>query len=370
MRSERKLFIFFLILIVVSCSNKRDSDGFYKSPLVNKKLDLQKTDQFTIQPESDSDHTIGKIRFTFATSQDGNLHAFYDEIKSQFVITNSKGEIQQIISKLGKGPGEILKAEGFNFDEQNRLVVHDQNQRMIKIFSLNGEVISHSRPEESFFYLRGRNLLLNGEKIFASTMDQRLVGNLREEAHKSKLAVVYDYEGRLVDTIGTYDPTVKQTKSYNLFSIINADFNDNRLISSQYYNFRIQIFDLKTYERLAWFGRKTPNFKVGDEYISPSLPIEKIQEKAVGRSSAVSVHPLSDYIVLYFETLTESFFKTENFNDKQPYIVIYDNRTYACYGEVALPFALGNVADDKFYLIEDDNPDNYTVGIYELVEEE
>lgn len=352
--------------LISSCSTHSDV-SFYESPSIDQDLKLHKIDQFTIQVPANTAYTIGKLRFTFATNPAGSLHAFYDELKKQFIITDREGMIQNIISEEGRGPGEILKAEGFNFDREDRLVVYDQNQQMIKVFNLDGEVVARAKPEKSSFYISGRKLWIYRNKIFSATMDGRLLGNIREEAYKSRLAVAHNYDGELVDTMGRYDPTVRTAKSYNLLSIINIDFKRNRLISTHYHNYRIQVYDVETGERLAWFGRKTENFKEGEEYISPNLPREKIQEKSVGRSSAANIYPLSDYIVLYFETLTEAFFTTEDFNEKRPHIVVYDNESYGCYGEIALPYVLGNVSNDKFYLIEDDNPDHFTVGVYELV---
>jgi len=234
---------------------------------------------------------------------------------------------------------------------------------------MDGKVIKYAKPEQNSFYISGRKLQAHNGKVYTATMDNRLLGNLREDAYKSKLAAVYNYDGELVDTIGTYDPTVKNSKSYNLFSIINTNFHLNYLLSTQYYNYRIQIYDLKTKNRLAWFGKRTDHFNVGEKYISPHEPIEKIKKEGAGRSSAVSIHTTDNYILLYFETLTKSFFQSKNFNDKKPYIVIYDYNSYDCYGEIALTYVLGDVANNKLYLIENDNPDHFTIGIYELKEE-
>lgn len=361
-------FLSFILLVITSCSESNGS-SFYESPFIEQELSLKKVDEIILQSVFVSGHTIGRLRFTFATSRDGSLHAFYDEAKKQFIISDNEGVIQKIISNEGKGPGEIVKAGGFNFDEQNNLVVYDQNQRMIKVFNMEGEVVNYSKVGKSNYPIASRKLQIYDKKIFASTMDLRLLGgDFREKATKSKLTAVYNYNGELIDTLGTYDPTVKDAKSYNIFPTININSTKGYLLSSHFNNYRIQIYDFTSKKRIAWFGRKTHSFKEKDEYISPYIPIEKIKEKSAGRSTAVSVHSLTDYVVLYFETLTKAFFKTNNFNEKLPYIVIYDNKSYACYGEIALPYVLGNVVNDKFYLIEDDNPDHFTVGIYELTE--
>ncbi len=362
---KRAFFIFFIPLLFLSCSNEKSGE-FYESELNDKNLSLEKINEFVVQTATNSDHTIGKLRFTFATNRTGNLHAFYDEAKSQFVITDNDGTVKNVISKKGRGPGELIKAGSFNFDEENHLVVYDESQKMIKVFDSEGDVLKHSSLEETNYSIGGRKLYVNNGKIYAATMDNQLLGNLREQAYKSKLAAVYNYDGELVDTIGTYDPTVQQAKSYNLFSFINVDPQNNHLVSSHNHNYRVQIYDLATENRLAWFGRKTENYIEGEEYISPYQSRHEIREKSAGRSTGVRVYAMTDYIVLYFETLTNKFFETNNFNDKISYLVFYDHQTYDSYGEIVLSYILGNVAGEKFYLIEDDNPDNFTVGIYKL----
>lgn len=353
-------------ILIISCTDK--NNDFYKSPLNDEDLELTKIDEFIVGSSADSTNTIGKLRFTFATNPAGSLHAFYDEIKKRFLVTNSEGEIQTIISEEGRGPGEIIKADGFNFDNQNNLVVFDQNQLMVKVFDTDGTIVSHAKPEKSSYYISGRKLHIYKGNIVSATMDQRLLGNIKEEAYKSKLAAIHSYDGKLVDTVGVYDPSLQEEpKSYNLFPIVNLAPEEHKLISTHYHNYRIQLYNLNTEKRIAWFGRKTQHFKEGKEYISSNLPREKVQDMSVGRSSAVSVHWLSNYIVLYFETLTEDFFETENFNKKESYLAVYNGDNYHSYGDIKLPYVLGNVANDKLYLIENDNPDNFTVGVYELI---
>lgn len=261
----------------------------------------------------------------------------------------------------------MVSAGGYTFDEQNRLVVFDRGQMRITVFDLKGEVIKSSKVENKSYSFGGNKLYAFEGKIYTDIIEQVFLGDL-EHAWKSKLVGIYNYEGELIDTIGKYDPFVKEAKSYLIFPIIDIDFENKFLISAQGSGFQMQMYNLISQSRVAWFGRKTSHYKVSDEYISPTLPRHKIKEKSLETSFPVSVHLLSDYIVFCFENVTESFFKTNNFNDKKAFISVYDTESYDFYTEIALPYILGNVAGNKFYLIEDDNPDNYTIGVYELKE--
>lgn len=367
MEYTKYVIVLFIILLSFCGRGRNSGSSFYQSPLVDKNLSLEKIDEFVIHAAADSGHTLGKIRFTFATNSAGSLHAFYDEMKQQFVVTDREGEIQELIGKEGRGPGEIVRAAGFDFDGQRQLIMIDDRQSLIKVFDLDGNIVRNSKIDKDIYSMVGRDLVAHKGKIYVGVIKRSLLSNLREEAHKSELAGIYNYDGALVDTVGSYDPTVKESKTYNLFSVINVDVRKEWLLGIQYHNYRMQLYDLDSGERLAWFGRQTENYITLDENISRYLPRKKIQEKSAGTSSAVRPYSMSDYIVLYFETLTKEFFETENFNAKEGYIAIYDNETYDSYGDIKLPYTLGNVANDNFYLIENDNPDNFTVGVYNLI---
>jgi hypothetical protein len=82
------------------------------------------------------------------------------------------------------------------------------------------------------------------------------------------------------------------------------------------------------------------------------------------------VYFLPEYLLHYFVILTEEFQQTRDHNDKIHYINLYDKESYNSYGEIELPYFLGNVIGDKLYLIENDDPDNYTIGIYEIRSDE
>jgi len=77
----------FIIIMIDSCSRQNSAD-FYESKYSKKNVVLKKTNEFTITSRGDSITSIGKLRFTFATNPSGSLHAFYDELKRQFIITN------------------------------------------------------------------------------------------------------------------------------------------------------------------------------------------------------------------------------------------------------------------------------------------
>ena len=250
---SRSIIAFFTCFLITSCAEK--SNEFYKSDLLEKNVEIKKVDEFTLHSRDDSEKLIGNLRFSFASNPAGSLHAFYDEIKKQFLIADNEGEIQKVIGDEGRGPKEIVSVEGFTFNNKNQLVVYDKTQLMIKVYNLDGEILNHAKPEQSSYPISGSRLHTYDGNLVSATVDRRLLGNLRDEAYKSKLAAVHNYDGQLIDTLGTYDPSLREPTSYNLFPIVTVDKKNGYLISTHYHNYRIQVYDLATEQREAWFGK-------------------------------------------------------------------------------------------------------------------
>jgi hypothetical protein len=185
-------------------------------------------------------------------------------------------------------------------------------------------------------------------------------------ASKSPLVGKYNYRGELIEKKGNYAPSVSEANSYLIFPVFDIDFQENEFISSQGSDYRIQHYDLAQNKLIEYFGKKTQNFQLTDEYIDPSLPRKEIQEKSLEMSFPTNIHLMPDFIVFNFENLTESFFQTNNFNKKDQYISIYDRNTYDFYEELSLPYSIGNISNEYLFLIENDNPDNFKIGIYKL----
>lgn len=368
MNTHKHLFLFFIsALLLFACSDSHEK--FHKSKLIDTDFTIQKVDSFTVHNGPDTDYTIGKLRFNFASNNDNTLHAFYDAAKHRFVITGTDGTIKNVISKKGRGPGEITKALGFNFNDDNNLMVYDNPQKMLKIFGLNGEVVHHSKVQQSIYPITSRQIITHNNKLYAPTIKTTALSDfskLNEKLTHSKLFGIYNYQGSLIDTLGQFDPSVEQTNGYDLSALIDINFKNKQVVSTHKYNYRVQIHDLRSGKRTAWFGKKTAHFHESEEYISPNLPRQKQNRMARGISSPVKIFQINNKIFLYFETLTESFFKTEDFNDKKPFLAIYNSKTHNSYGDVKLPYILGEVAGGKLYLIENSNPDHFTVGIYEV----
>lgn len=364
-----RIFIaIFLFLLTSSCSSEVEPIKQFSVSAVEKQpLKIKYIRSFQFRNPSDAT-VIANLFSSFTINNDGSRLAFYDLLYNHIVITDNIGNLLFIVGKQGKGPQEFIDISSWNFDDYDNLIIFDQGQRMVKIFDQRGEHIKSVKVfsnEELLEY--SRILFARDSLIYMGVLEARY-SNF-ENIEDSKLIGVLDYNGKLRKLIGTYDPYVTLATMYTSQPIFDIDFQKRKIYSSHMNSYRIQIFNLKANNRLAYFGYKSPHFIESAEEISPFAPKYKRREMALNQSFTKGLYVTDKYILLYFYNLTEKWYKTRSPIDKEYFISIFDKKKHNFIGEIRLPFSLGSVHNNRLYLVENNNPDNYTVGIYELLEE-
>lgn len=347
-----------LLILVLQCSHEKDIE-------LKARYEINKVNTFTIKSDT-SDFIIGRLAPFFEFNFDVNRYSFYDEVFSRFVITDTLGYVLETISKKGRGPDELLKVTSFNYDEKNNLVVYDGGQFLVKIFDTVGKVVNSFEPEMPEYAIASRNLVAyNGDIIFG-IIETKYLRDLRTAA-SSKILKITDYDGSFIRAFGSYDSLTNQSNISSIFPVLALERGTNNIYIVQTNSYIIQVLDLVTGVRKKVIRVKPPNFNAGNEYISPYLSIAEIQEKSVGLSYTSQVYVTAQGIVLYYENMTESWNRTRNHNDKVHYIAFYDRKGNLL-DELKVPFRVANIISDKLFLIENDNPDNYTIGVYRIDE--
>lgn len=360
--------VLLVILSVLLSSCDGDSiDNFSESKNLNQELRLQKVDTFELQKEDSlSDRKIGQIReYLLKKHPSENIYAFYDKIFKQFLISRGS-KIFSIIGGKGRGPKEFVDISSYNFDEEGNLVVHDNGLGLIKTFDLSGELIHTTKvqPSKKFAIIGQYLYTFQGQYVFG-ILQHEYLSNL-DEAWNSSLAGFYSKEGKITESFGVYDPYIKSIKHYDVYSVINVDRDNSILLSTQGTIYRIQMYDLNTKERIAYFGYKSSNFKEIDEEIDSHEPLSIRKEKSINQSFTSGVYFTSKYVILAFQNLSMEWFTSSDPRTKQYYIAVYDRETKDFLDELLLPYPLANIMDGRLYLLENDNPVEYTLGIYEL----
>lgn len=359
-------FILLLLLLLFGCSfQDNDYQGYQKSNKNLKSIILNKIGSFTINTEDSI--LIGNLLSPFVINKNATRIAFYDLLRKHFLITDNNGNVLYIVGKPGRGPSEFVSVQGWDFDENNNLIVCDAGQRMIKIFDSDGKLKkAFSIFENEALSSSGRGLFVKDSLIYIGILEMKHWDIDRENIGESNLIAVFDYNGKLIDTIGQYDPYTEKANYYGSSPQIYINFNFHKLYATHGNSYRIQIYDLNNNKRLDYFGFKSTHFKESPEVIEYYYSTVKIFDMSLNQSFSNGIFLTSNYIIFFFENLSERWNQTRNSKYKEYFINIYNRESHDFVSEIFLPYELATVHKSKLYLIEDYNPNSYTIGIYEM----
>src|SRR5699024_2468250 len=287
----------------ISCSFQPEE---YEDYIVSEKnirsIELNKIRSFTIKT---GDRIIGDLLTHFAVSKDGQRMAFYDILSSHMLITDNQGHILYSIGKKGKGPQEFVQVRGWNFDEQDNLIIFDEAQRQLKIFKPDGQLrkilkIFDDRPlaeaSPSLFAYNGL--------IYLSTFQLKYASMDRENVAKSQMIAVFDYKGNFKKLLGRYDPYTADATYYGTAPIFVIDFVRHTIYATHDNSYRIQVFNLQTGSRTAYFGYRHSQYKESEEVVEYYYPKAKIIRMTQNLSFPDGIFITSNYILFYFENLS------------------------------------------------------------------
>ncbi|HLR77117.1 MAG TPA: 6-bladed beta-propeller [Balneolaceae bacterium] len=361
----RVFYYFFFCLFLISCSSDtKKIDGYNKSSVNKRQLKLCHLRSFAIKNPVDT-IVIADPFSAFQISSNGDRFAFYDIMYNHIVVTDSLGNFLFTAGNQGKGPAEFINLTSWNFDEYKNLIAFDTKQRMVKIFGASGALKKAVNVFSNKKLLGfGRVLFARDSLVYIGVLEAKF-SNLKN-TENSKLIALNDYDGELLKTFGKYDPYVSQATMYTAQPIYDIDFQKNKIYSTHMNSYRMQVYNLNNSNRMAYFGHRSTHFKEVEEEVSPFAPRSEIRKMGLQQSFTKGLYLTDRYVLLCFYNLTEKYYQTRSPQGKDFFISIYDRKSFNFIGEISLPYALGAVQNNKLYLVEDNNPDNYTIGVYEI----
>src|SRR5699024_10071969 len=145
---------------------------------------------------------------------------------------------------------------------------YDDGQRLLKIFDQNRilkRVLNINSGAK--FYIDSRDMFARASLIYMGIIQTKY--NNPEEAAKSKMMAVFNYKGHLQTLFAHYDPYVGKSPSYLTDTIFDIKFKHHKLFSTYMNSYRIQIFNMNNFKKIAHFGHKSVDFKESSKKISP-----------------------------------------------------------------------------------------------------
>lgn len=349
-------FISILMLFHTSCSSDKADHVDHGS------IALAKVDSVVL---GNSEPLFGKFVEQFRVNDVGDSWIFSERNQDRIFAFDNQGQFINVLGERGKGPKGIVRVSSFAINSNNEVIINDAAQRMLKVFDLTGELI-HS------------NTFLNDGRLFAHpyrlyVYEDRLLIPVTEmkhthEPHKSRLLALVKYDGTIDIVFGYQDPFSEEDNNYSTYNniLIEGETIFTSLSTSPY----VQAYDINTYQKVGYFGEPSTSFAIPEKEIHARLPIPEINKRATNSSAMTGFYSTEHHIVLHMQILTAEFFETIDFSKKENILVVYDKETKEFIKEIPVPHTLGAVHNNNLYFIEDFNPDNYTIGIYELTNEE
>ncbi len=343
------------------CTNCSQTDAPHSLQL--SEVTVSKVRQYTIN--SRDSVSIGRLRPLFKSNNDGSLYAFLDEIHQSIILTDSLGNVNNEIGKKGKGPEEFVQISGFSIDEKNNVIIHDGMQYVLKIFDNQGRLNQSFEITPPDLHITYDALVTHNEHIFFGAIETKYFSDLWQ-AGNSKNIIQYNYNGLFIGSFGKYDTLTSNSNNYELFANISLDRKNNRIYTARTNAYIIEGWDIATKKKVRVIDQKPNLFTFHKKKTTPDLPIPEIMKRSIGATYS-SLFITEHYVYLYMAKNTEAFVNSPNrdYSKKEHALAMY-SKAGKLLAETKLDHVLANIIDDKLHLIENDDPDNYTIGVYEF----
>jgi len=359
--------VLLLLFLFLSCNNSESNENiseFQESEVSKKNIELKLHDRITLSvPDS---VVIAAPNYTFEMDRNGERMAFFDVMTYRFLIFDKDGKFLHSLGRDGRGPEEFMMVYSYAFDEKGNFIVYDDGLKMLKIFDDTYQIQNSISIKNDEYYFASHKLFAEDGFILTGILETKFAGPSRkDEVWKSRIVSQLTYDGAGGEVFGIYDPYLKQIVPSTYRPVLFM--GDEMLYTSHSNSYRIQVFNLDSKKREHYFGYRSENFGHLEEEIDPREPLETRFRKGFEESSTRMIHADDDYVYHYFINGTEQWLEAKDLSALKNHLVVYDKLNRQFIGEIVLPHRLSYARDNRFYLLENEDPDQFTIGIYEVV---
>jgi hypothetical protein len=371
-----KLFVqCFFLLAFLSCvqKEKEDANDAYFSKKTKENIQLKLNKISTITLENHKNGSIGAPLYNIEFDTFGNMY-FFDTIESKFIIYDSKGKFLKTFGRAGRGPLEFELVYAYTLDELNNLYVYDDALRGIKIVNDSLNLTSIYKIKNKEYYITSHDIEVVGKNIYVGILGAGAVATTdnSQELIDSPLIMIAEVDNQNDELknryIGTYDPYLKQIESYYYRPIFYIDREKQTILVSHQNSYRFQEFDLRTGSLIKYFGFKSDNYGEGEKKSSKNRNRKENYLNSLSESNNELVFSTDEYIGNFYLNGTEEWFDSKDLSDLHYYFSIYSKENYTYITTLEANHRLIKVQNNKFYFIEDEDPEEFKIGIYELIE--
>ena len=292
--------------------------------------------------------------------------AWINNIQNKIFITDTLGNVQTSFGGEGSGPEEFRHISAFGFDDADNLIVYDWNQDLIKTFDESGKLISDSQGLlEDGLWIRSNRLVYNDESLMFGIQESEADG---DNIWESATVAEYGKDGSLNEVYGSFGADlIQKDLFYNLTRITGHPSNDWVFVTYRTYH-GTDVMSLGEQQVAQRFGVQPENFSYSEEQVEMNDSREERNEKNLAQSFVGDSYYSDQFYYFYFFNFTEEFWDTREPNTRENFLAVYDHsEPFNYYGDIKLPYApRGITGNGDIYVVENPDPDNFTVGVYRL----
>jgi hypothetical protein len=361
--------IIILSIFVISCAEKKSSsDNEYISiKAETAPVTLKKVRSVVLQGSETA--SIGAPLYRVEIDKSDRMY-FFDTIESKFIVYEKDGTLVRSFAKSGRGPREFERVYAYTIDNVGNLIVYDDSQRLIKKFNRKFELIGTFSIDNNKYFISSKDMIVyNGNIILGIVKAEVIAAKWAPEVLVNSPLMAFIRLQRM-DTVlykGKYDPYLLNVKSRYNRPFLALDANESILYTSHQNSYRIQEYDLMNEQRLSYFGFKTESF--GEGLLKPATKRGASKEnylRTLNESATRKVFFTKHYVGNFYLNGTEAWYDSKDLKDLNYYLAIYDRETKGYINTIEVEYRLIGVHNGEFYFIEDENPGNFTLGVYVL----
>lgn len=361
--------ILLLSFIVLSCAERENTpDSDYISfkaetaPVVLKKVR-------SVVLQGSEKASIGAPLYRLEIDKSDKMY-FFDTIESKFIVYEKDGTLVKSFAKYGRGPIEFELVYAYTIDNVGNLIVYDSSQRLIKKFNKDLELSGTFEIDKKQLFINSHDLkVFDGNIILGVIKAEVIAAKWSPEVLVNSPFLAF-LPLQSMDTMvykGRYDPYLYNVKSRYNRPLLALDDNKQTLYTSHQNSYRIQEYDLLTGQRVNYFGFKTDSFGEGVTKSTQKRGNRRDNYlKRLKDSSTQMIFFTDRYLGIFYINGTEAWYDSKDLKDLNYYLAIYDRETKGFINTIETDYRLIGVHKGEFYFIEDENPDNFTLGVYVL----
>ena len=345
-----------VLIFILGCSQKSEQKVEYD-------LEFELSEVLVLEPQNPM--TLGRSMGITPVAPDQSRFLVKNHNNSYVNVFSRDGDHLHHFGEPGRGPEEIDRIFMSGFDDELNVLIWDAGQDLLKFFDSNGDFIRADEAfisrgiwsRENLLHFTGSGWILPVEIPGAQAWDDR----------ESVALFNDDFSEQTIG--GGWDPFYKESATILQHPLITYDRESNHTWIVHRTSPSIRVIDHSLNE-VHKISHHSPNFLQADQDILMEFSVEERQQ-ALSRTSLLMQPYLTDrYFIHYFINQTEEVFQTLDSSDAGLFVAVYDRFTYEYLGEIEIPGVLTGVIDNQLMVLLDEDPDNFTIGLYEIQAED